>query len=45
MPRLIDIQRENEMGGGTRMWKIIKTALNLKNFLLFREIYAILDAK
>lgn len=24
------------------MWKIIKTALNLKKFLLFREIYAIM---
>lgn len=30
MPRFIDIQRENEMGGGTRMWKIVKKMLNLK---------------
>ena len=40
MPRLIDTQCENEMGGGTRMWKIVKTTLNLKIYLLFRQIYA-----
>lgn len=42
MPNLIDIQRENEVGGGTRMWKIVKKALNLKIYLLFRQIYAIM---
>ena len=42
MPVPIDRERENEMGGGTRMWKIVNNTLNLKNSLLFRQIYAIM---